>query len=192
VTDAKPRRAGAFVWTANAALVALASSLVALVFDLRPDLRGDPRTLLGASVSVFAVDPGVSYGQYLADASISDNELRRSRAIACKGKQHCAGLMAAPGLRIYVTTNVQGFKSRGITMRLSLYDAATMRRVEGESNVTVATEQLDSPSDRHVIPVWVACPGDATRRYFARFELYHNGDGILLAVGDSPKFRPRC
>ena len=72
------------------------------------------------------------------------------------------GSLSIPGERIYVRTKVEGFKSRSISMRLSLYDAATKRRFPGASNVDVAQQKLDSPSDRSVVPVWLVCPPDAS------------------------------
>jgi hypothetical protein len=182
---------GALAWTAVVAGVALASSLVSLLFELRPDLKRDPRSRLGADVSIFSVDPGVTYREYLEDAAFSAKDLRRRLRAACDGRSTC-GRLTIPGERIYVRTSVEGFKSRSISMRLSLYDAATKRRIPGASNVDVAQQKLDSPSDRSVVPVWLVCPPDAARRFFVRVELYHRGDGILLAVGDSGRFRARC
>lgn len=187
----RSRRLGATAWTAIVAAVALASSLVALVFELRPDLRRDPRSRLGADVSIFSVDPGVSYGRFLADAAFSDEDARRSRRAACRGRPPC-GLLRIPGERVYVRIAVEGFKSRAIEIRLSLYDAATKRRIEGASNVTVGGRRLESPSDRAVVPVWLACPPDPARRYFVRVEILHRDEEVVLAVADSGRFRPRC
>lgn len=187
----RSRRLGATAWTAIVAVIALASSLVALVFELRPDLRRDPRTRLGAQVSIFSVDPGVSYGRFLTDAAFSDEAARRSRRAACRGRPAC-GLLRIPGERVYVRIAVEGFKSRAIEIRLSLYDAATKRRIEGASNVTVGGRRLESPSDRAVVPVWLVCPPDPDRRYFVRVEILHRDEEVVLAVGDSERFRPRC
>lgn len=191
MSEAKPRRLGALAWTAVVAVVALASSLASLLFELRPDLKRDPRTRLGADVSVFSVDPGVTYRDYLEDAAISPRDLAKSLRNACDGRRNC-GRLSIPGERIYVRTNVEGFKSKSVSMRLSLYDAATKIRIPGASNVDVAQQKLESPSDRAVVPVWLVCPPDTSRRFFVRVELYHSGDGILLAVGDSARFRARC
>jgi hypothetical protein len=182
---------GTLAWTVIVAIVALASSLASLLFELRPDLKRDPRSRLGADVAVFSVDPGVTYREYLEDAAFSDEDRARRLRAACDGRRTC-GRLSIPGERIYVRTSVEGFKSRSISMRLSLYDAATKTRIPGASNVDVAQQKLESPSDRSVVPVWLVCPPDAGRRYFARVELYHREDGILLAVGDSRRFRPHC
>jgi hypothetical protein len=73
-------------------------------------------------------------------------------------------------------------------LRLSLYVAATRRRVAGASDVEVARERLDAPSDRAVVPVWLICPPRRAAKYFVRVELYHRGDDVLLAVADSKPF----
>jgi hypothetical protein len=48
------------------ALLALASGALALFFQLRPDLLPDPRTQLGATASVFAIDNNVTLKSFLA------------------------------------------------------------------------------------------------------------------------------
>ena len=80
VSGANPRRWGALAWTAIVAVVALASSLAGLLFELRPDLKRDPRSTLGADVSIFSVDPGVTYREYLEDFAFSDQRSRRAVA----------------------------------------------------------------------------------------------------------------
>ena len=52
---------------AVAAIVALSSGVVALIFGLRPDLRPNPPPeQLSASIGKLAVEPSVSFGEYLA------------------------------------------------------------------------------------------------------------------------------
>jgi hypothetical protein len=187
----KSRRLSGLAWTALVAVVALTSSLATLIFELWPGLRPDPRVKLGADVSVFAIDPGVTYGVYLERLSFSPSELHTRLAAACGSTRRC-GRLGLRGEEVYVRTTVDGFKRRSISMRLSLYNAATHTRVQGASNVDVANERLSSPSDRAVVPVWLICPPDVSRRYFVRVELYHRGDDVLLAVGDSRSFRTHC
>jgi hypothetical protein len=189
--ERKPRRLGTLAWTAVVAAVALASGLTGLVFDLWPGLKPDPRTKLSGEVSVFAVDPSVSYGEYLKRTSFSDTEFQRRSLQVCDGRRTCNRL-ALPGEQIYINTTVEGFKRRAVILRLSLYRAATHRRVAGISDVDVARENLDAPTDRAVVPVWLICPPQPWARYFVRVELYHRGDNVLLAVGDSKPFKARC
>jgi hypothetical protein len=133
----------------------------------------------------------VTYGQHLRDLSFSGDDLRARLRSACGPSGRC-GRLQIPGERIYVRALIEGFKSREISMRLSLYGARTRTRIPEINNVDVASQQLDAPSDRSVVPVWLVCPPDPTRRYFVRVELYHHGDSALLAVGDSRHFTPRC
>jgi hypothetical protein len=88
----------------------------------------------------------------------------------------------------YIRTTAVGFKDRSISMRVSLYNARTHVRVPSVSDIDVAREQLAAPSDSGVVTIWIPCPPYSTKRYFVRVELYHNGDGILLAVADSQPF----
>jgi hypothetical protein len=186
------RRLGAFAWTAIVALIALAGSIVALVFDLWPSLKPDPRTTLGAQLSVFTVEPDVSYGDYLSRISFSDPKLHdRLLRNYCGPSRTCGGL-SLPGQEIYVRMTVEGFKRRSVLMLAAVYDAASQTPVQGAGLSPVSQEVLDSPSDSAVVPVWTPCPINRTGRIFVRIELYHKGDEVLLAVADSQRFRPVC
>jgi hypothetical protein len=187
---ARARRLGVLGWTILVAAVAFASSAVALVFTLWPGLRPDPRDRLGAELSVFAVDPNVTYREWLtARSSFSEEEAEERLAAA---QEQTPGLLRVRGEVAYVRTHVEGFKRRSVAMRASLYERASQARVEGVSNVEVAMQQLDAPSDEAVVPVWLPCPPEAGRSYFVRVELYHRGDNVLLAVADSRPFAARC
>jgi hypothetical protein len=188
----RPLRLGALAWTSIVALVALAGSVVALVFDLRPDLKPDPRTTLGAQLSVFTVEPGVSLGEYFSRLSIT-NPKAQTRLVrgVCGSSLNCSTL-SLPGEEVYVRTTVGGFKRRSVVMLASLYDAASQTPVEGASDTPVAQESLGAPSDSTVVPVWTPCPINRPGRFFVRIELYHKGDGVLLAVADSRPFPARC
>ena len=193
------RRFGGLAWTVVVALVAFASSMAALVFQLWPGLRPDPRDRLGAEVSVFAIDPGVSVDQWLRRAAFSEEDYEKAAAqrirAACgeeATRSNCNALRSR-GEMLYVRTTVEGFKRREVAMRVSLYDAATHARVATIDAVEVARERLDAPTDKAVLPIWMPCPPDASKTYFFRIELAHRGDEALLAVGDSKPFRAlRC
>jgi len=195
---AKVRRWGALGWTALVALLALASSTVAIVFELWPGLKPDPRTTLGAEVSIFAVDPGVTEGDFLRRTTLSAVDFERRKTAwlrASCGDQAttkaCRRVLQIPGEEVYVRTTVEGFKRRSIALRVSIYDAVTHQRERGVSDVDVTRLRLQAPTDTAVVPIWVLCPQDRTRTYFVRVELYHSGDDVLLAVADSKPFRPR-
>jgi hypothetical protein len=186
----RARRLSALGWTVLVALVAMASSLAALVFTLWPGLRPDPRDRLGAEVSVFAVDPNVTYREWItARSSFSGDE---AEARLREARLQTPGLLRVRGEVAYVRMEVEGFKRRSVAMRVSLYEGWSNRRVEGASNIEVGSQELEAPSDRAVVPVWLPCPPEPGRKYYVRVELYHAGDNVLLAVADSEPFTSRC
>jgi hypothetical protein len=181
----KTRRLGALAWTALVALVALASSILALVFELWPGLRPDPRVRLGGAVSVFAVDPGVSYGEHLRRVSRSSAASGDTNA---DGQANGEASLKRVGEEVYARTTIEGFKRRSISMRVSMYEAATRVRVPTLSDIGVAETGLQAPSDTFVVQLWVPCPRENGKRYFVQIEVYHRGDHVLLAVADSKRF----
>jgi hypothetical protein len=101
-------------------------------------------------------------------------------------------VLTLPGEDVFVSMGVEGFKSRSIAMLASMYDAISGKRCSnlkkcpgGLSDRPVFREQLDSPSDRSVVEFWFPAPPTTVTRYFVRVEIYHRGDGVLLAVADS-------
>jgi hypothetical protein len=197
----KPRRLARFASTFSssrallAALLALVSGAVALTFQLRPDLLPDPRSHLGATASVFAVDSGVNLKTFLARraAFVTPDELaaERRRYLAQTGAQpkDAAAVLTLPGEDVFVRLNVEGFKSRSIGMLASMYDGKTRRRLRELDQVPVFAEELNSPSDRSVVEFWLPAPPVTSRTYFVRVEVFHRGDGVLLAIADSPSIR---
>jgi hypothetical protein len=178
------------------ALLALASGGIALFFQLRPDFAPDPRTHLGAAATVFAVDRNVSLGDFLArrEAIVSPEELRIERSAYLKeagasSTRDTKALFAFPGEDVFVQLNVEGFKSRSVAMIASMYDAKTRRRLRELDAIPVFSERLASPSDRSVVEFWLPAPPVTTRSYFVRVQVYHRGDGVLLAIADSKRIR---
>jgi hypothetical protein len=171
------------------AIVALASGGIALIFQLRPDLTPDPRTNLGATATVFAVDSNVSLKSFLARraAIVSPEELASERQEYTK--EAGGSVLTLPGEDVFVQLEVQGFKSRSIGLLASMYDAKTRRRLRQLGDVPVFSERLNSPSDRSVVEFWLPAPPVTTRTYFVRVEVYHRGDGVLLGIADSKPVR---
>ena len=172
------------------AVVALTSGALALFFQLRPDLTPDPRTNLGATAKVFAVDSGVSLRTFLErrGAIVSSSELadeRRSYIEQAGGES----ILTLPGEDIFVELEVLGFKSRSIGLIASMYNAKTGRRLRQLSDMPVFTERLNSPSDHSVVEFWMPAPPVSIRTYFVRVEVYHRGDGVLLGITDSKPVR---
>lgn len=176
------------------ALIALVSGALALFFQLRPDLRPDPRSNLGATALVFAVDKDVTLGKFLdrRRSIISDDEYERERReyIRQAGGDDVgdgSSVLTLEGEDVFVRLGVEGFKSRSIGMQASLYDADTGRRVPALSDVPVFEEQLNSPSDHSVVEFWLSVPPVRVNTYFVRVEVFHESDGVLLAVADSER-----
>jgi len=173
------------------AMLALISGGLALFFQVRPDLAPDPRTHLGASAKVFAVDEGVTLAKFLerrqAIVSSAEYTKERSQYVAQAGGGGSDGntVLALPGQDVLVALEVEGFKSRSIAMMASMYDAGSGHRVPQLSDVPVFQEELDSPSDRSVVEFWLPAPPVSVSKYFVRVQVYHREDGVLLAVADS-------
>ena len=178
------------------ALLAIASGAIALLFQLRPDLLPDPRSHLGATASVFAVDSDVSLKTFLhrRAAFVSAEELAKERQeyldqTHAATDEDAASVLTLPGEDVFVRLNVEGFKSRSIGLLASMYDAKSGRRLRQLDEVPVFSESLHSPSDRSVVEFWLPAPPVTTRTYFVRVEVFHRGDGVLLAIADSPHIR---
>ena len=197
--EPKPkRRLGAGSIALITAAVALGSAAIGLVFDLKPDLRPDPRTTLSAELSVFAVERAVTIDDWLRRTTPTDRYPARRDALiadAFEGEPSPSPAetreqLDVPGQLFYVKTRIVGFKRRALKLRWSMYDARTQLRLEPQQGLNQVTgDELvgQAPTDESVRLVWtpaVVIRGEA----FARFELL-DPDGVVLAVADSPKFR---
>jgi hypothetical protein len=179
------------------ALLALASAGVGLVFDLKPELRPDPRTTLRAELSVFAVEQQVPVDDWLHRVTTNQKAYRARRArflrdafedVPKPSAQDVRAQLAVTGELFYVRTEINGFKRRSLRLRWSMYGARSQRRLatEGLQNVTGAELVGAAPSDASVSLVWTpAVPAQGL--CFARFELIEPA-GAVLAVADSQRF----
>jgi hypothetical protein len=177
-----------------AALLALATGGLALLFQLYPQLVPDPRTRLGAEAKVYSIDPNVNLGRYLArrSAIVSATKYadeKRAYIQEAGGPATGTSVLSTPGEDVFVNLDVQGFKSRSIAMLASIYDAKSRNRLSQIDDWPVFQEQLDSPSDQSVIEFWLPAPPVTVSDYWVRVEVYHRGDGVLLAVTDSKVMR---
>jgi hypothetical protein len=186
------RRAFAMSGTMLTALIALASGALALFFTVRPDLTPDPRTHLGASASIFAVDDGVTLGSFLERrrAIVSEEEYATEkqayiRQASAAGGGDGSSVLTLPGEDVFVNATIQGFKSRSVAMLASMYDADRRRRVRELSDVPVFQQRVEAPSDQSVVEFWLSAPPVNVKRYFVRVQVYHRGDGVLLGIADS-------
>ena len=126
------------------ALVALVSGGLALFFQLRPDLTPDPRTHLGASASIFAVDDGVTLGSFLERrrAIVSEEEYAKEKQAYIRQarparRRRRSSVLTLPGEDVFVNATIEGFKSRSVAMLASMYDADRRTRVRELSDVPV-------------------------------------------------------
>lgn len=167
------------------------------MFTLWPGLKPDPGDRLGADVSIFAVEPGVTYQSWVRRTSNTAEEIR-TRANEYISQASIPGEAADPHTRrqlllvkgsvIYVRLTIEGFKRGSVILRWSMYNARNNQRVPVSDfhDVRAGDINLDTPSDRSVAQLWVP-PAPGQSKVFIRVELVSR-EGTLLAVADSGKF----
>jgi hypothetical protein len=180
----KGRRISLTTLTAIVALLtgglALAAGTIGLLFDLRPDLRREPRERQFATLTVAAVERGVPQRGYL--------ERSERMALYLERRGDAAGLcrLDLPGTLIYLQIGIEGFKGRETYLKYATYDSRTRRRRGPRGTGTSVTGEVTS--ERGVTLRWVRIPTRAGK-YFIRWELYlakRNAD-LLLAFADTPQ-----
>ncbi|MGN6187612.1 MAG: hypothetical protein ACTHOE_01830 [Conexibacter sp.] len=184
-------------FTTATAVAALASSVFALAFSLWPGLKPDPKASYEARVSVFAIEPGVTFGAYLHRLAFSPERYRErrdqllSRGARGAGGAVPLGLMRLRGEVAYIRTSIEGFKRSSVELRWSMYDARSGRRLHGASfgDIPAASVRGDAPSDRTMQQVWIP-PPPGPGPYFLRAGIYDARE-TLLDVADSAPFRER-
>ena len=191
------RRFGAAMVALATALLALASASLGLMFDIKPDLRPDPRTEMSADVSVFAVERKVALDNWLRRTTPSERayRVRRDRLIAsvfrdgpAPSADEIREQLAVTGQLFYVKTKIVGFKRRTLRLRWSMYGVRSQQRLPAEGLADFTSGEIigQAPSDSSVSLVWtpeVVVRGEC----FARFEIV-DPNGVVLAVADSQKF----
>jgi hypothetical protein len=166
-----------------AAVVALATSGVALLFTLVPTLKPDPREDIGGEVAVFAVEPGVSFNDWLGRVFPDPRDRRRIIAKAIGPKPEPSELKIK-GEVIYVKSTVTGFKHRNVTLHPTVYSAATQEEVNLRGP-DVPPVRVDAPTERSVSVLWIpSLVSGSKTRVFVRVAL-HDDAGAILAVDDS-------
>jgi hypothetical protein len=181
------RRRRKLSMTGVTAFVALVTAGAGLVFDFFPSLRPDPGLNRVASVSVFAVERGVSEMDYLQRTVHDPDQL--GAAIAAERK---AGRLNVRGELAYVDVHVEGFKRRSVTLRWSVYDASRDKRFqlgdEGGSDLFGAKRKLQAPTERSVELLWFPPLMGHDSKYFVRVQA-EDSERVILAVADSKPFR---
>jgi hypothetical protein len=173
---------GKAAWALLVALVALAGSATSLVFTLLPQLKPDPRDSVLAQLSVYAVEPNVSLGNYVTEAY-------GSIAAAPKALHVPPSERGLAGDVVYVRTRVDGFKHRHVRLVANLYDAKTQVQVNRNALLGPASARtigLDTPSTSTVQLLWIySLQGEPPA--FVRVEMFDATR--MLAVTDSPIIR---
>jgi len=193
----KGRRIAPVGYAFAAAGLALASSLVTLVFTLWPGLKPDPGERVGANVSVLNVEPAVRYEDWIRRTSVDRQEMRRRtrdyvRRVGIPGESIDAGtrqrILGVKGNVAYIGLMIEGFKRQNVFLRWSIYDAQSMRRLADRAfqDVRAFDVDLEAPSARSVVQLWIP-PVPVKRKVFVRIELLSR-EGVLLAVANSAKF----
>ena len=178
------RRVSMTMLTAVVALLtgvlALAAGAVGLLFDLRPDLRLEPRERQFATLSVVAVERGVPLRGYL------ERSERMALYRARNGDEKGRCRLQRPGTFLYLEIGIEGFKGRETYLRYATYDAGTRRRLP-EPSGREATITGEVTSERGVSIRWVRTP-PRPGKYFVRWELYlaKEDADLLLAFTDTP------
>jgi hypothetical protein len=181
------RRFSASAFAVVVAVVALAGSASSLLFTFLPELKPDPRDSVLAQLTVFAIDPNVTFADYLKQAYGGDRSAPRRLRPPRQQRQQ----LRTTGDVVYVRTLVDGFKHRHVTLRASVYNAKTQERYPafpGHSPAVQAahTVNLDTPSTS-TIQLFFIIPLTGAPPSFVRVEMY---DGTrMLAVADSPVIR---
>ena len=166
VTGAIGFAAGAF---------SLGSGALDFIYDIRPDLRPDPKEKVGATLKISAVDRGVSQQEYLR---------RKDFPTA-----HCTPeQLKRLGNVFYVDAQIEGFKRSTTPLRWFVYNTDNGRRLPYARSGRTGVDDFrpQAPVDRQISQVWVPAP-PLDGSFFVRFELYSGR--LLLGFVDTAPFQ---
>ena len=166
----------------TAALIGLVTGVLALVFQLAPWLKPDPRDRVGAEISISAIEPNVT----IKDWIVRKFPVSERKALIKRYPDR-----SAVGELLYVHTSVDGHKHRDVILRFDIYFVDSQRRVRPEDiDAPIGDSKpqpLSAPNERSVTVLWVPDFTQEKRALFIRVELWdENG---ILAVADSPCMR---
>ena len=173
----KVRNTGKATFAVIVAVVALLGSFSSLLFSFVPQLKPDPRDSVLANLNVFGLQPDVSLLSYLQ----------------LTGKKVPASLVPQdkniPGDMVFVRTEVDGYKHRGVFLKANLFFARSQRLVPPRQLqnpfVKLGTQDtLDTPHTTTMQVFWFPELGPIPAT-FLRVEMF-DGSGRMLAVADSP------
>lgn len=197
MSDAAGRRPRVSL-TVLAAILALVTGGVSLLFTLKPDLTPDPRTRLGATIRSVAVDRRVRREEFIK--ALAPGDERRQRELEDEAvEDYLAGQHVSPaqmrqaretklhdeiGSIVYAQTEGQGLKNKTVDVYWWVYDAHGKRQYGGGSD----TVTLKAPSDSFIVPTFVYDLPPCTAKRFVRLEL-RDENGTLIAMSTTKPFR---
>lgn len=187
-TEAPPQREGerrGSVWFATiCALVALAAGAIGLFWDFAPQFRPDPLEVVGADVTIAAIEPDVTLETWLRKARPDDFEAVAKNLF---GREPSKAELALEGHLLYVKIQVDGHKHKDVSLAYRTYRAKEQTPFEPlglpePAASKLRSARLNAPSERSVQLLWIPSlrgEGDT----FIRVEL--TSDRGLLAITDS-------
>ena len=184
--------ARAFVGPAPASLLALIGGFVALLYTVSPSLRPDPRDTVAVTAEVLSIERVVTRDDWRHRVSKSKAGyralLRRDNKATGFPLDDPCGNGGSVGFIANVETEAIGFKRRELTVRGTLIDARSARRIIAP-NPVLAQFPIDSPTAKSVARVFVFDPGrPKSERFLIRVEVL-DGDGNVIGLADSEAFR---
>jgi hypothetical protein len=184
--------AKAFVGPAPASLVALVGGFVALLYTVSPSLKPDPRDTVAVTAKVLSIERVVTRDDWRRRVSKSDAAYRAlvrrdNKATGFPLDDPC-GNGGSVGFIANVETEAIGFKRRELTVRGTLIDARTSRRIAAP-NPVLAQFPIDSPTAKSVARVFVFDPGrPEDERFLIRVEVL-DGEDNVIGLADSKPFK---
>ena len=184
----KARRRGQGWFTTVCAVFALVVGAIGLFWDFAPQFRPDPLEVIGADVSIVAVEPQVPLETWLSWARPNDSA---GAARQLFGREPSASELAQKGTLVYVRIQVDGHKHKNVSLAYRVFDARSQLPFEppglpepAASNIRRV--QLNAPSERSVQLLWLPSL-EGEPHALVRVEL--TSDRGLLAIGESGMLR---
>jgi hypothetical protein len=175
------------VGTARGAITASATLITAVlgvVFLLVPSLRPLSRDKIEASLTIPAVESGVTVRDWAERQYPGDPKGALKRLLENNDEAEAT----QPGTVVYVRLRADGFKRRSVKLRARVYAAGTQRWPVPNTNFEQLYPEanqfkIDAPSRSSVQLILLSNLDNTDHRLFVRVEAFD--DGGILAYADS-------